>query len=80
VHRDPAQGWVLVFAILVLGGLLTGLFVPRRRVWVKVVETGGGDIRIEYAGLARGEDPTLDTAVADIAAKHSTALGLKVDS
>jgi len=80
VHRDPAQGWVLVFAILVLGGLLTGLFVPRRRVWVKVVETGGGDIRIEYAGLARGEDPTLDAAVADIAAKHSTALGLKVDS
>ena len=37
-HRDPSQGWVLVFAILVLAGLLTSLFIPRRRVWVKVVD------------------------------------------
>jgi cytochrome c biogenesis protein len=80
VHHDPAQGWVLLFAGFVLAGLLTGLFVPRRRVWIKVAETESGDIRIEYAGLARGEDPTLDAAVADIAAKHSSALGLKVDS
>jgi cytochrome c biogenesis protein len=67
--------WVLVFAILVLAGLLTGLFVPRRRVWVKAQQSTDGT-RFEYAGLARGEDPMLETAVADIARKHSEALGL----
>jgi cytochrome c biogenesis protein len=77
IHHDPTQIWVLVFAILVLGGLLTGLFVPRRRVWIKAVQTDGGT-RFEYAGLARGEDPTLESAIADIATKHSTSLGLKL--
>jgi cytochrome c biogenesis protein len=69
IHRDPAQGWVLGFAIAAVLGLLTSLFIPRRRVWVKVA----GD-RIEYAGLARGEDPTLDAAVADLAEKHRRSL------
>jgi len=77
IHHDPTQLWVLAFAILILGGLLTGLFVPRRRVWVKAV-TGPDGIHIEYAGLARGEDPTLESAVSDIARKHSAQLGLKL--
>jgi len=77
IHHDPTQLWVLSFAILVLAGLLTGLFVPRRRVWIKVIETTDG-LRVEYAGLARGEDPTLDLAVRDIAKKHSQQLGLKL--
>jgi cytochrome c biogenesis protein len=77
IHHDPTQIWVLVFSILVLAGLLTGLFIPRRRVWVKAVETAEGT-RFEYAGLARGEDPTLESAVADIAKKHSASLGLKL--
>jgi cytochrome c biogenesis protein len=75
VHYDPTQLWVLVFAILVLAGLLTGLFIPRRRVWVKAVDTAEGT-RFEYAGLARGEDPLLEAAVTDIARKHSESLGL----
>ncbi len=62
VHRDPAQGFVLVFAALAVAGLLTSLFIARRRVWVKWV-----DGRLEFAGLARGEDPGLAGAVADIA-------------
>ncbi|MDQ1598517.1 MAG: cytochrome c biosis protein [Microbacteriaceae bacterium] len=78
VHRDPTQGWVLFFAICVLLGLLTSLFVPRRRVWVKAVELGDGRIRLEYAGLARGEDPGLDAAVRAIAEKHSHQLGLRL--
>lgn len=73
IHRDPSQIWVLVFSMLVLGGLLTSLFIPRRRVWVKAVETDGG-LRLEYAGLARGEDPGLDRAVTDIAEKHRDRL------
>jgi cytochrome c biogenesis protein len=75
VHHDPTQLWVLTFAILVFLGLITGLFVPRRRVWIKAVSEEGG-IRYEYAGLARGEDPRLAEAVADIARRHSQQLGL----
>jgi cytochrome c biogenesis protein len=73
IHRDTAAPWVLVFALLALGGLLAGLFVPRRRMWVKATAEGDS-IRIEYAGLARGEDPTLGTAVDSLAARHGEAL------
>jgi cytochrome c biogenesis protein len=78
VHRDPTQGWVLVFAILVVAGLLTSLFIPRRRMWVKAIELGDGRLRLEYAGLARGEDPGLEAAVTDLAQRHSQALGLRL--
>ncbi|NQX13143.1 cytochrome c biogenesis protein ResB [Microbacteriaceae bacterium VKM Ac-2855] len=71
IHHDPTQGWVLVFAILVLAGLLTSLFVPRRRMWVKATERGDGTVLIEYAGLARGEDPQLGRAVRFVADRHA---------
>jgi len=78
VRSDPATGWVLFFAILVLGGLLTSLFVPRRRVWVKLREGANGAIDVEYAGLARGDDPGLVSAVAAIAQRHLAAVGAVV--
>lgn len=74
VHRDVTPGWALLFAVSILGGLLVSLFVPRRRVWVKAVEDAGGT-RLEYAGLARGEDPALPDAVADLARRHRESLG-----
>lgn len=74
IHHDPAQGWVLLFAILILGGLLTSLFVPRRRIWVKAVDNADGSVTLEYAGLARGEDPNLLGAIRDIADQHSAVL------
>jgi cytochrome c biogenesis protein len=77
IHHDPTQLWVLSFAILVFLGLITGLFVPRRRVWIKAVRRAG-KVHYEYAGLARGEDPRLDDAVAEIARKHSQLLGLNM--
>src|SRR6185312_11969596 len=52
IHHDPTQGWVLLFAILVLAGLLTSLFVPRRRIWVKAIRGDDGSLTLEYAGLA----------------------------
>ncbi|MGV8970319.1 MAG: cytochrome c biogenesis protein ResB [Microbacteriaceae bacterium] len=70
IHHDPSQLWVLLFSMLVLSGILTGLFVPRRRVWVKAVPNADGSTTVQYAGLARGEDPGLETAVADLAAQH----------
>jgi cytochrome c biogenesis protein len=81
VHHDPSQLWVAAFAILSVLGLLTSLFVPRRRVWVKAVRRPGaehGEFDLEYAGLARGEDPNLERAVADIAQRHMSDLGVRI--
>ncbi|MET0589827.1 MAG: cytochrome c biogenesis protein ResB [Naasia sp.] len=75
IHHDPARNWVLVFALLVLGGLLTSLFIPRRRVWIKVVGVEDGRMTVEYAGLARSDDPRLDEAVTDLADAHGAAVG-----
>lgn len=75
IHHDPTQGWVLLFAILVLAGLLASLFVPRRRVWVKAVKRRDGRIVLEYAGLARGEDPNLHAVVRSFADAHGGRVG-----
>jgi cytochrome c biogenesis protein len=71
VHHDPSQGWVLVFAVLILGGLLLSLFVPRRRMWVKAATRADGTTVLEYAGLARGDDPGLERAVEEFADQHA---------
>jgi cytochrome c biogenesis protein len=78
VHRDPAQGWVLVFALAAVAGLLTSLFIPRRRVWISVRSKGTG-VEVAYAALARGDDPTLSAALARIAHAHGSNLGLERD-
>ncbi|WP_395640980.1 cytochrome c biogenesis protein ResB, partial [Pseudolysinimonas sp.] len=79
IHRDPAQGWVLAFALAAVFGLLTSLFIPRRRMWIKAVPAADG-VTLEYAGLARGEDPTLAAAVAELARAHSEALERRMPS
>jgi len=73
IHRDLAGPWVLTFALLALFGLMAALFVPRRRMWVKATPRGGA-VLVEYAGLARGEDPTLAAAVDQMVEKHRAAL------
>ena len=73
VHHDGTKLWVLGFAALIVGGLITALLVPRRRMWVKVSSTDGAT-HIEYAGLARGEDPTIRRAVDDLATAHLSDL------
>lgn len=78
IHHDPSQQWVLVFVILAVAGLLTALFVPRRRMWVKAIEREDGRIDLEYAGLARGEDPGLQGAVAEIAERHIKRLEVRL--
>lgn len=71
IHHDPTPQYALLFAVLILGGLLLSLFVPRRRVWIKAYPASGSQpTRVEYAGLARGEDPTLARGVADLAERH----------
>lgn len=83
VHRDPSAVWVLVFAVLAVLGLLTALFVPRRRVWVKASVRDDADGRVldlEYAGLARGEDPALRAAVTQVADRHIAAVDAALGS
>ncbi|WP_036283612.1 cytochrome c biogenesis protein ResB [Microbacterium luticocti] len=72
IHRDVAAPWVLGFALLALGSLMLALFVPRRRMWVKATPQGA-TLTLEYAGLARGEDPTLAAAVEALERKHGEA-------
>ena len=74
IHHDPSQLWVLVFAILILAGLLVSLFVPRRRMWVKAATHADGRVVLEYAALARGEDPGLEAAVSAFADRHAAGL------
>jgi cytochrome c biogenesis protein len=64
VDYNPGQGWVLLFALLSLGGLIMSLVIPRRRVWVKIVTDG-----FEVAALARGDDPQLERVVAEVSSK-----------
>ena len=58
IDYNPGQGWVLLFALLALAGLIMSLVIPRRRVWVKIVDGG-----FEVAALARGDDPMLERVV-----------------
>jgi cytochrome c biogenesis protein len=74
LHHDPSQGWVAGFALLIVAGLITSLLVPRRRMWLRVAGTGPDGLRLEYAALARGDDPALERALADFAADHRREL------
>ncbi|GEK80606.1 cytochrome c biogenesis protein ResB [Agrococcus baldri] len=62
VHVDHTQTPVFWIAMVLVASLLGSLLIPRRRLWVKAVPAG-----LELAGLARGEDPTLERAVDDLA-------------
>lgn len=73
IHHDPTQAGVLVSSLLVLAGLLTSLFVPRRRLWV-VATTDADGVRLQYAGLARGDDAGLERAVGELADRHVEVL------
>ncbi|QHE74293.1 cytochrome c biogenesis protein ResB [Rhodococcus sp. WAY2] len=54
VSHDPAQKWVLVFAISMMAGLLVSLLIKRRRIWVRIRPgTSDTETNVELGGLAR---------------------------
>ena len=63
LRHDPSLGFVLVFALLALGGLTVSLFTPRRRVWARAYTAQDGATVVELAGLARGDDAGLQAEV-----------------
>ncbi|WP_292872590.1 cytochrome c biogenesis protein ResB [Microbacterium sp.] len=76
IQHDPSSWWVLGFAIAATIGLFAGLLVPRRRLWVRA-RPASGLIHVEYAGLARGDDPGLRRAVDELVRRHERSLGIE---
>ena len=56
VSHDPAQVWVLVFALAMMAGLVVSLVVRRRRIWVRVSPGSPGTVSVELGGLARTDN------------------------
>lgn len=56
VSHDPAQIWVLLFAMTMMAGLVVSLVVRRRRIWVRINPAGPGTVSVELGGLARTDN------------------------
>ncbi len=67
VSHDPGQIWVLVFALMMMAGLLVSLVIRRRRIWVRIGPAGPartdiaaaelpGTVNVELGGLARTDN------------------------
>lgn len=56
VSHDPAQLWVLLFAMTMMAGLLVSLVVRRRRIWIRIVPVEPGSVNVELGGLARTDN------------------------
>jgi cytochrome c biogenesis protein len=67
IHRDPTQLPVAIFALLIVAGLVTSLFVVRRRVWVRLAGNEASGQSVEVGALSRNEDPTQQAVVNEIA-------------
>lgn len=63
VSHDPGRVWALLTAVLVIAGLMTSLFVPRRRIWVRAA----GDALV-VAAIARTENAAPSQDVAELVA------------
>ena len=59
VRYDPSVLSMGVFAGIAMAGLTGSLFLPRRRLWVRIIPGPGGTTVVTAAALARGDDPGL---------------------
>ncbi|HAP91586.1 MAG TPA: cytochrome c biogenesis protein ResB [Arthrobacter bacterium] len=66
IHHNPGQLYALIFALLAVAGLVTSLYVNRRRVWVRTGTHKDGRTMVEYGLLARGEDHRLAAEAAAV--------------
>ena len=60
IASDPGQNWALVGAILAIVGVIAGLYVQRRRLWIRVFSDG-----VEVAIMSRYEDARLSEVLQD---------------
>ena len=61
IVSDPGKSYALIGGILAIAGLLSSLYVRRRRIWVRVVGS-----QIEVAGLAKNGTPGLQGEVENL--------------
>ncbi|MGW4858645.1 cytochrome c biogenesis protein ResB [Kocuria palustris] len=86
VNYDPGTAGVFVSFLLAFAGLIMSLFIVRRRAWVRVrtEQTPEGPRAVlEYALLARGEDPRLETedkALAELFSQEWEQIGVVEDA
>lgn len=71
IHRDPTQLPVGLSAVFIMVGLVVGLFVTRRRTWIRLVPGDTDAVTVEFAALARGDDPGLGAALDRMVADFS---------
>lgn len=79
IRSDPGRPIALASFILLFAGLIISLFVARRRVWVRAYTSGESDLVLEYALLARGEDPHLATEADRLTDLFAQQWGLEFD-
>jgi cytochrome c biogenesis protein len=75
LRYDPTLPWVLTFALLALAGLSASLFLPRRRVFVRIGQDDGGRTVVTAAALARGDDPGLERELTRVLQPLRPAVG-----
>jgi len=94
VSHDPAQIWVLAFALTMMAGLLVSLVIRRRRIWARLTPCaaidaanggGTGTVNVELGGLARTDNSgwgdefeRLTERLLDAAGAPGTAPGEKI--
>lgn len=76
IHHNPGQLYALIFALTAVAGLVTSLYVNRRRAWVRTGTHEDGRTMVEYGLLARGEDHRLAAEAAAIRALLAAEWGL----
>lgn len=88
VSHDPAQTWVLVFALTMMSGLLVSLVIKRRRVWVRLLADAdprrtvvelGGLARTDQAGWGEEFDNLCERLIADVRTVDTNSVNTKND-
>ncbi|MBS2962179.1 cytochrome c biogenesis protein ResB [Actinocrinis puniceicyclus] len=79
IAYDPGQPIALGSAAFAVLGLVGSLGIRRRRIWVRVSETGDGARLVEVAGLARTEGATPTAEVTQAAEALAADLGVVPD-
>jgi cytochrome c biogenesis protein len=72
VASDPGQNWALFGAILAILGVIAGLYVQRRRLWIRIV-----DGNAEIAVLSRYEDARLSEVLEEMKFLCEKTLGVE---
>ncbi|MEY4347881.1 MAG: hypothetical protein RIS43_300 [Actinomycetota bacterium] len=73
IASDPGQNWALLGAILAIVGVIAGLYVQRRRLWVRVLVS---EKRVEIAAISRYEDANLSEILQNVDSFCRVQLGM----